>query len=299
MASEANAPEGAFLRGERRLSVAEYIGLVASCQSAFDAGIAQLSPSSQVAIWNSFHPQTLLPSSGRRMLWVLRRGVLDDLAPKAESLLPGERQRLLSKDEQLAFRAALEALATGRRTLSQIIGFCNQIHAWSPVGGAAEYLKGDLAAAVRLASLDVANDFQPRRVRLPGWALVGTLLDAVRAVGGWSDSSIAAFTAALGTLLGPANSTLGSAHAQLLARLYWATRAGRKASAPEISLRAAPRATRQRASFPQEEAHRFREFVQQLEDLRLIQSVGPQQIRWLMLTLVHLPPGQGARVQPS
>lgn len=297
MAGEANACEGAFLRGERRLTVPEYIGLVAACQAAFDAGISRLSPSSQVAMWNSFHPRTLLPSSGTRMLWVLRRGVLDDLAPRVDSLLSGDRQRVVSKDEQLAFRAALEALATGRQALSQIIGFCNQIHAWSPVGGVAEYLKGDLADAVRLASLDVASDFQSRRVRLPGWALVGTLLDAVRTVGSGSDSS-AAFAAALDTLLGPASSNLGGAHGQLLAQLYRATRAGRKVSAPESALHRMRTTNRPSTGTSQEVADRLRKSLQYLEDLALIQAVEGQQIRWLMLTLVHLPPGQGARAQP-
>lgn len=298
MVSEAPASERAFLRGERRLTVREYIGLVASCQSAFDAGMAQLSPASQVVIWNSFHPHALLPSSGRRMLWALRRGVLDDLAPKVESLLPGEGRWAPTKDEQLAFRAVLEALATGRKTQSEIIAFCNEIYPWSPVLGVAEYIRGDLAAAVRLATLEVASDVQPRWVRLPSWALVGTLLDAVRAARGWSDSSVAAFSSALGTLLGPAKRTLTIAHAQLLVRLYWATRAGRKASAPEDALRAIRGGTRQRVAFSQEVVDRLREFVQELESLRLIQSAGAHEIRWLALTLIHLPPGQGARAQP-
>ena len=53
MASGAPASGHAFLRGERRLTVPEYVGLVASCQAAFDAAMSELPPSSQVDLWNA------------------------------------------------------------------------------------------------------------------------------------------------------------------------------------------------------------------------------------------------------
>lgn len=280
MPIEARSEESAFVRGERRLSVSAYIGLVASCQSALNVAMAGLSPASQVAIWSSLQPDALLPSSGRRTLWALRRGVLHDLAPLAQSMLPAERKWVPTKHEQLAFRAVLEALATGRQTQGEISAFCNLIHDWPTVLGVSEYLKGELAAAVRLATLEVVGNDQPRQVELPSWGLVGALLDPVRAAGRWSDVGLDAFTAALASLLGPASAVLTEAHAHLLVRLYGATRAGRKVSVPEIALRTLP------------------QVVEALESLGLIQRTETQEIRWVSLTLVHLPPGQGA-AQPT
>ncbi|MDN8615008.1 hypothetical protein [Variovorax ginsengisoli] len=294
MPVEAQREEGAFARGERRLSVSAYIGLVASCQSALNVGMARLSPASQVAIWSSLQPDALLPSSGRRTLWALRRGVLDDLAPLAQSMLPAERQWVPTKDEQLAFRAVLEALATGRQTQGEICGFCNLIHDWPTVLGVSEYLKGELAAAVRLATLEIVDNDQPRQVRLPSWGLVGALLDPVRAAGRRSEVAIGAFTAALASLLGPASAVLTEVHAHLLVRLYGATRAGRKASAPEIALRTLPLVTKKGVSLSPQLADRLPQVVQDLETLGLVQRTETQQIRWIPLTLVHLPPGQGA-----
>ena len=293
MSIEAHREERAFVRGERRLTVLQYIGLVASCQSALTVGMAQLSPANQVTIWNSLQPDALLPSSGRRTLWALRRGVLDDLAPLAQSMLPAERKWVPTKDEQLVFRAVLEALATGRQTQAEIIGFCNQIHAWPTVLGVSEYLKGDLAAAVRLATLEAVGNDEPRQVQLPSWGLIGALLDPVRAAGRWSEVSIGAFAAALASLLGPASAVLTGVHAHLLLRLYGATHAGRKVSAPEIALRTLPRVTKKGVALSQQLADRFPQVVQELESLRLIRRSETQQLSWVALTLVHLPPGQG------
>ncbi|MDM0035692.1 hypothetical protein QTI33_26400 [Variovorax sp. J22P271] len=298
MLLEAHMEEGAFVRGERRLGVPAYIGLVASCQSALNVAMAGLSPASQVAIWSSLQPDALLPSSGKRTLWALRRGVLHDLAPLAESMLPAERQWVPTKDEQLAFRAVLEALATGRQTQSEISGFCNLIHAWPTVLGVSQYLKGELATAVRMATLEVADNDQPRQVQLPSWGLVGALLDPVRAAGRWSEAGIGAFAAALASLLGPASAVLTGAHVHLLVRLYRATHAGRKASAPETVLRVLPRVTKNGVALSQQLADRFAQIAQELEGLGLIQRTETQQMRWVSLTLVHLPPGQGS-AQPA
>jgi len=294
MPIDAQVEEGAFVRGERRLTVSAYIGLVASCQSALTVGMARLSPASQVAIWSSLQPEALLPSSGKRTLWALRRGVLHDLAPLAESMLPAERQWVPTKDEQLAFRAVLEALATGRQTQGEITAFCNQIHAWPTVLGVSQYLKAELAAAVRLATLEVVDNDQPRQVQLPSWGLVGALLDPVRVAGLWSEVGIGAFASALASLLGPASAVLTEAHAHVLARLYGATRGGRKASAPEMALRILPRITKKGVAMSQQLADGLAQLVQDLEGLGLIRRTGTQQIRWVPLTLVHLPPGQGS-----
>ncbi len=183
MDSGAQAFGRAFLRGERRLSVPEYIGLVASCQAAFDAAMAELPPSRQVDLWNVFHPETFLSSSGKRLLWVLRRGVLDDLAPKAESVLTQPWRPAPMENEQLVFRAMLEALATGRERPSELIEFCNEIYPWPSVQGVAEYLTGNLAAAVRVVTSDVARDRQARRLHL---AQLGLGRNLARCVGCFS-----------------------------------------------------------------------------------------------------------------
>ncbi|MDM0022506.1 hypothetical protein [Variovorax saccharolyticus] len=293
MPPEAHTEEGAFVRGERRLTVSQYIGLVASSQSALNVGMAQLSPESQVAILNSLQPDALLPSSGRRTLWALRRGVLDDLAPLPESMLPAERQWVSTTDERLVFRAMLEALATGRQTQGEIIGFCNLIHAWPTLLGVSEYLKGDLAAAVRRATLEAVGNDQPQQQRLPGWGLVGALLDQVRTAERLSADGIGAFAAALASLLGPAGAVLTGAHAHVLARLYGATGAGRKVSVPEIALRTLPRVTKKGVILSQQLADRLPQIVQELEGLGLIERTETQQVCWVPITLVHLPPGQG------
>ncbi|MDM0029964.1 hypothetical protein [Variovorax saccharolyticus] len=296
MPREAHREEGAFARGQRRLTVSQYIGLVASCQFALNVGMAQLSPASQVAIWNSLQPDALMPSSGRRTLWALRRGVLDDLAPLAESMLPAERRWDSTKDEQLAFRAVLEALSTGRQTQGEIIGFCNLIHAWPTLLGVSEYLKGNLAAAVRRATLEALGNDQPKQVQLPSWSLVGALLDPVRAAGRLSEVSIGAFAAALASLLGSASAKLTAAHAHVLVRLYGATRAGRKISVPEIALRTLPRVTKKGVILSQQLADRLPQIVRELEGFRLIERTEAQHVRWVTITLVHLPPGHGIGV---
>ncbi|RZL86344.1 MAG: hypothetical protein EOP82_30250 [Variovorax sp.] len=294
MASEAQASEHAFSRGERRLTLAEYIGLVASCQAAFDAAMAELSPLRQVDLWNAFHPETFLPSSGKRMLWVLRRGVLDDLAPRATSVLARAWQPEPTEDEQLVFRAVLEALATGRTRPNEIIEFCNEIHPWPSVLGVAGYLTGNLAAAVRVATLEVASERQRRRVTLPSWALVGTLLEALDAAPWQQDATLVAFTAALATVLGPEKGQLTGEHARLLVQLYLATDAGRRSSALEPALRASLEGARQSTGRGDAVGDSFHELVQELHGLQLIRIGEEQEIRWTALTLVHLPPGQAA-----
>ena len=294
MASGAPASGHAFLRGERRLTVPEYVGLVASCQAAFDAAMSELPPSSQVDLWNAFHPETFLPSSGKRMLWVLRRGVLDDLAPRVESILSQDWQREPTENEQLVFRAVLEALATGRERPSEIVEFCNEIQAWPSVLGVAEYLTGNLADAVRMATLDVTSDRQPRQLRLPSWALVGTLLEALGAPPEPSVAALLPFTAALATVLGPKKGRLTIEHTRLLVRLYFETDAGRRASALELALRAGLGADPQ--STPSgDDDDQVRKLLRGLQALQLLQMTeAEQKIRWTALTLRHLPPGQAA-----
>jgi hypothetical protein len=294
MASDVRASEHAFSRGERRLTVPEYIGLVASCQAAFDAAMSALPPSRQVDLWNAFHPESFLPSSGKRLLWVLRRGVLDDLAPRVERILPRIWHPRPSENEQLVFRAVLEALATGRVRPGEIIEFCNEIHAWPSVLGVAEYLTGNLADAVRAATLDVAGDLQSRRVHLPSWALVGTLLEALGAAPRQWHASLLAFTAALATVLGRDKERLTSDHARLLIRLYLETHAGRRESAPEPVLRAGMKLVQPTSAWGDVLADKFRELMQVLQSLQLLQIGQDQEIRWTALTLVHLPPGQVA-----
>ena len=294
MDSEAPASEHAFSRGERRLTVAEYIGLVASCQSAFDGAMSALPPSRQVDLWNAFHPESFLPSSGKRKLWVLRRGVLDDLAPRVEKIMPRSWHPKPTENEQLVFRAVLEALATGRERQGEIIEFCNEIHAWPSVLGVADYLTGNLAAAVRVAALEVIDNHHARRVHLPSWALVGTLLEALGPSPRQWSANLVAFTAALATVLGPEKEKLTSEHAQLLIRLYLETDAGRKASAPEEVLRAGMKLAPPSAAWGDAMADKFRDLMQALQSLQLLQIGQDEQIRWNALTLVHLPPGQVA-----
>jgi len=281
MASEAPPSENTFSRGERRLSVPAYIGLVASCQAALDAAMDELPPPSQVDLWNALHPETFLPSSGKRMLWVLRRGILDDLAPRVESIPSRTWRPEPTEDEQLVFRAVLEALATGRQRLGEIMEFCNAIHPWPSIQGVAGYMTGNLATAVQVTMSDVADDRQPRRVQLPSWALVGTLLDALGAASARPDSTLAAFTAALATALGPEGRQLTSEHALILAELYRATDGGQRSSALASSLRAS--------------GDELDKVVQKLQGLQLIQPGAEQEIRWTAITLAHLPPGQSAR----
>jgi hypothetical protein len=294
MASEAQPSKDTFSRGERRLNLREYVGLVASCQAAFDAAMSELPPPRQVDLWNALHPETFLPSSGKRMLWVLRRGILDDLAPKVESVLTRAWQPEPTENDQLVFRAVLEALATGRQRLSEITEFCNEIHPWPSVQGVAGYLTGNLGAAVRVATLDVAGDRQPRSVRLPSWALVGTLLDALGASSGQLDATLVAFTAALATFLGPKKVQLTGEHARLLVELYIATDGGRWSSAPEPALRASLEDAQQSTAFGNANRDTFHELVQGLQGLQLIRMGEEQELRWTVLTMVHLPPGQAA-----
>jgi hypothetical protein len=294
MESGAQAFGRAFLRGERRLSVPEYIGLVASCQAAFDAAMAELPPSRQVDLWNVFHPETFLSSSGKRLLWVLRRGVLDDLAPKAESVLTQPWRPAPMENEQLVFRAMLEALATGRERPSELIEFCNEIYPWPSVQGVAEYLTGNLAAAVRVVTSDVARDRQARRLHLPSWALVGTLLDALDASPGrWTNPPMA-FTAALAAVLGSGRGVLTSEHSRLLVELHFATDAGRRGFAPEPVLRAALGFTEESTASPNKLDDGFYELLRPLQGLQLIQTGREMQIGWAALDLVHLSPGQTA-----
>ena len=291
MVGEPQPSEHAFSRGECRLNLPEYIGLVASCQAAFDAAMAELSPRSQVDLWNAFHPETFLPSSGKRTLWVLRRGILDDLAPRVESILNRTWQPKPTDNDQLVFRAVLEALATGRGRLSEITEFCNEIHPWPSVQGVAGYLTGNLAAAVRVAMSDVAGDCQPRRVQLPSWALVGTLLDALGAASGRLDANLlAAFTVALATVLGPEKRQLTGEHARLLVELYLATDSGRWSSAPEPALRAGLEGAHTVISGASEDD--FQKLLHRLQAFRLIWIGAEQEIFWTELNLVHLPPGQ-------
>jgi hypothetical protein len=295
LGAQAPASAQAFARGERRLTLAEYIGLVASCQAAFDAAMAELAPSSQVNLWNALHPDSLLPSSGRRTLWVLRRGVLDDLAPRGESMLTHAWRPEATDEDQLVFRAVLEALATGRERPNEIVEFCNEIHPWPSVLGAAGYLSGNLASAVQAATLEVGGSRQPRRVRLPSWALVGTLLDALGEAPARLEAALPAFTAALNTVLGPQKGQLTGAHARLLLRLWRATDSGRRGSASGPALQSSlPTATLGGGS-GKAAGDAFQALVQGLEALQLIR-VGPEQeISWTALTLVHLPPGQAAQ----
>lgn len=305
MDNEADVVGQAFLRGERRLTVPEYIGLVASCQAAFDAAMAELPPSRQVDLWNAFHPETFLPSSGRRLLWVLRRGVLDDLAPKAEDVLPQTWRPAPTEHEQLAFRAMLEALATGRERSGELADFCNEIYQWPSVQGVAEYLTANLASAVRVAALDVPVDSGPRRLDLPSWALVGTLLDALGAAPDHREIPLAAFTAALSTALGAERDTLNRKHSQLLVEFYFATDSGRQASAPEALLRLRLGFAEELGEALAQESDvsrisledRFHELLRPLQWLRLLQLTEGL-IGWTALTLVHLPPGQIASDSP-
>lgn len=294
MVGEPQPSEHAFSRGECRLNLPEYIGLVASCQAAFEAAMAELPPRSQVDLWNAFHPETFLPSSGKRTLWVLRRGILDDLAPRVESILNRTWQPEPTDNDQLVFRAVLEALATGRERLSEITDFCNEIHSWPSVQGVAGYLTGNLAAAVRVATSDVAGDCQPRRVRLPSWALVGTLLDALGAASGRPDATLVAFTAALATVLGPEKGLLTGEHARLLVELYLATDGGRRSSALEPALRANLEGAQRSRALGDAPGDKFHEVMQGLQRLQLIRIGEEQEMRWTALTLVHLPPGQAA-----
>ncbi|MGJ7510559.1 hypothetical protein [Variovorax sp. GT1P44] len=254
--------------------------------------MSALPPSRQVDLWNAFHPETFLPSSGKRKLWVLRRGVLDDLAPSVGQVLP--RAWHPTKNEQLVFRAVLEALATGRERQGEIVEFCNDIHTWPSVLGAADYLTGNLADAVRVATQDVADDRQPRRLHLPSWALVGTLLEALGPAPRQWNGSLVAFTAALATVLGPEKAKLTSEHARLLIRLYLETDVGRKESAPEAVLRAGMKLAPPNTPWGDGAGDKFRELMQALQSLQLLQIGQDQEIRWTALTLVHLPPGQVA-----
>jgi len=298
MDSEVHLFGQAFLRGERRLTVPEYIGLVASCQAAFDAAMAELPPSRQVDLWNAFHPETFLPSSGRRLLWVLRRGVLDDLAPKAESVLMEPWRPAPTENEQLVFRAMLEALATGRERPGELMEFCNEIHPWPSVQGVAEYLTGNLAAAVRAATLDVAGDRQPRRLHLPSWAVVGTLLDALGAAPGKREAPPAAFTAALATVLGAERGKLTSKHSRVLVELHFATGAGRQDSAPEPVLRLRLGFARRGRASQNALDDKFHELLRPLQELQLIQMGRGVRIGWTALNLVHLPPGETPKDSP-
>lgn len=286
--------EGMFSRGERRLTVPEYVGLVASCQAGLDAAMAELPPTSQVELWNALQPDTFLPSSGKRLLWVLRRGVLDDLAPLAESVLTRSWLPEPTEHDQLAFRAVLEALATGRQRLSDITAFCNEIHAWPSVLGVADYLNGNLAATVQLAMTEVDGDRLTRKVRLPSWSLVGTLLEALGAVPGRLDAALPAFTAALATVLGPEGRQFMNEHALVVAELYRATDGGRRSSAPEMSLRASLGAAPQGPALDGAAGDKFDEVVQALQRLQLVQAGTGQTLCWTAVTLVHLPPGQPA-----
>lgn len=286
--------EDAFSRGERRLNLAEYIGLVASCQAAFDAVMAKLPPRSQIDLWNALQPQTLITSSGKRMLWVLRRGVLDDLAPRVESMLTCAWQPEPTENDQLVFRAVLEALATGRERLSEITDFCNEIHPWPSVLGIAGYLTGNLAAAVQVAMWDVVGDRQPRRLRLPSWMLVGTLLDALGAASRRAGATLAALTAALGTVLGPEKVQLTDEHARLLVELYRATHGGRRRSASEAALRDGMEYAQQGTAFGNTLGDEFQSLLKGLTGLQLIRTGLEQEIRWTSLTLIHLAPGEAA-----
>ncbi|MDM0073907.1 hypothetical protein QTH90_05910 [Variovorax sp. J2P1-59] len=257
--------------------------------------MSELPPTIQVDLWNAFHPETFLPSSGKRMLWVLRRGVLDDLAPRVESVLSDAWQAEPTEDEQLVFRAVLEALATGRERPSEIVEFCNEIYAWPSVLGVAEYLTGNLAAAVRAATLDVTSDRQARQMRLPSWALVGTLLEALGAAPDPSDATLLPFTAALATVLGPKKGRLTGEHARLLVRLYFETDAGRRGSAQESALLARQEADHQSTSWEDGEGDKVRKLLRWLQALQLLQmNEALEEIRWTALTLRHLPPGQAA-----
>jgi hypothetical protein len=290
MSSEQLADD-AFARGARRLTVSEYVGLVASCQAAFQAAMPQLGPESQLAIWKAFRGPVLMPSSGRRTLWTLGRGVLDDLAPRANSLLPADRRWRVSPHEQLAFRAVLEALATGRQTLRDIVAFCNEIYPWASLLGVAEYLKGNLEAVARLATLEVVGDQQPRQANLPSWALIGTLLEPLQTSRRFFGANLAAFTAALRSLHAPAGLPTAD-HVQLLARLYRASKGGRLASVPEAALRDRPPGGK--GASPPAADNAVSELVSAVETWGLIRRTESREVRWLMLTLAHLPPGQGA-----
>jgi hypothetical protein len=286
--------EDAFSRGERRLNLPEYIGLVASCQAAFDAVMAKLPPRSQIDLWNALQPQTIITSSGKRMLWVLRRGILDDLAPRVESMLTCTWQPEPTENDQLVFRAVLEALATGRERLSEITEFCNEIHPWPSVLGVAGYLTGNLAAAVKVAMWDVVGDRQPRRLRLPSWVLVGTLLDALGAASRRARATLAALTAALGTVLGPEKVQLTGEHARLLVELYRATNGGRRHSASESALRDGLEYAQQGTAFGNTLGDEFQSLLKGLTGLQLIRTGLEQEIRWTSLTLIHLAPGEAA-----
>lgn len=293
MVDPAPAPEPAFTRGARRLDLAEYIGLVASCQAAIDAAMAALPPAAQVELWNALHPETFLPSSGRRMLWVLRRGVLDDLAPHVEDFTGQPWRPAATANDQMVFRAVLEALATGRRRLGEITEFCNEIHAWPSVQGVAGYLAGRLAAAVQLAMAEAANDQEARGVQLPSWALVGTLLDAID---GKLDTNLTAYTAVLATVLGPEGGRLTGGHARVLAALYRATGDGRQLSAPASALRARLQRGARHPVAADAPDDGFHALLRDLQALQLVQTGPAAELRWTALTLVHLPPGQAAGV---
>jgi len=160
--------------------------------------------------------------------------------------------------------------------------------------GVAEYLTGNLADAVRMATLDVTSDRQPRHLRLPSWALVGTLLEALGAPPEPSVAALLPFTAALATVLGPKKGRLTIEHTRLLVRLYFETDAGRRASALELALRAGLGADPQ--STPSgDDDDQVRKLLRGLQALQLLQMTeAEQKIRWTALTLRHLPPGQAA-----
>jgi hypothetical protein len=221
---------------------------------------------------------------------VLRRGILDDLAPRVESILGRTWRPEPTDNDRLVFRAVLEALATGRERLSEITAFCNEIHQWASVQGAAGYLTGNLAAAVRVVAADVAGDRLPRSVRLPSWALVGTLLEALGAASGRLDANLAAFTVALATVLGPEKRQLTGEHARLLVELYRATDSGRRSLALEPALRAGPEGAHTVIGGASEDD--FQKLLQRLQAFRLIRISAEQEIFWTELSLVHLPPGQ-------
>jgi hypothetical protein len=192
----------------------------------------------------------------------------------------------------------LEALATGRERPSELTEFCNEIYPWPSVQGVAEYLTGNLAAAVQVATLDVAGDRQPRRLHLPSWALVGTLLDALGASPGKWLAPPAAFTAALATVLGAERGKLTSKHSQVLVELYFATGAGRQDSAPEPVLRVRLGFDEQSRASQNALDDQFHELLRPLQWLQLIQMGRGLRIGWTALTLLHLPPGETARDSP-
>jgi hypothetical protein len=224
--------------------------------------------------------------------------LLDELAPRVDRVLAEALNFKASATQQLVFRAVLEALATGRTQRGDIIAFCNEIHAWPTVLGVADELRGNLAAAVRRVTSEVAQQREPREVDLPSWALVGTLIEALNSEGELSVGALRLLTAALASMLGPQRDLLSAGHVRLLVGLYVETDGGRQISAPAEALRRRMAGTGGVATGAQVPEDPIQDSVHALRQLRLIAAGPGEEVCWSRLNLVHLPPGRLAGTNP-